>query len=149
MLKFLHHLPPFTQFSVSCPVACVCASSVRRLCRYKFMGLSSAPTFSRLGPVARRSAAAISGRTQVRDYPPRLTLLFKNCGLWTCTVSWLCPAQLLNETVKWLASLPILMRKSFWWWACSRRYKLPLLLYFLGFRSPVFFTKVAQDVKLI
>jgi hypothetical protein len=22
----------------------------------------------------------------------------------------------INETLKWLASLPIIMRESFWWW---------------------------------
>ena len=25
----------------------------------------------------------------------------------------------INETLKWLSSLPILMQKSFWWWQCS------------------------------
>ena len=25
----------------------------------------------------------------------------------------------IHETIKWLTSLPILMRKSFWWWQCS------------------------------
>ena len=34
----------------------------------------------------------------------------------------------INETLKWLSSLPILMQKSFWWWQCSDRYiyTLPL-----------------------
>ena len=29
----------------------------------------------------------------------------------------------INETLKWLSSLPILMQESFWWWQCSDRYK--------------------------
>ena len=29
----------------------------------------------------------------------------------------------INETLNWLASLPILMQESFWWWQCSDRYK--------------------------
>ena len=28
----------------------------------------------------------------------------------------------INETLKWLSSLPTLMQKSFWWWQCSDRY---------------------------
>ena len=28
----------------------------------------------------------------------------------------------VNETLKWLSSLPILMQESFWWWQCSDRY---------------------------
>ena len=32
----------------------------------------------------------------------------------------------INETLKWLSSLPILMQESFWWWQCSDRYILSL-----------------------
>ena len=28
----------------------------------------------------------------------------------------------INETSKWLSSLPTLMQESFWWWQCSDRY---------------------------
>ena len=28
----------------------------------------------------------------------------------------------INETLKWLSSLPIVMHESFWWWGCSDRY---------------------------
>ena len=28
----------------------------------------------------------------------------------------------INETLKWLSSLPISMQESFWWWQCSDRY---------------------------
>ena len=34
------------------------------------------------------------------------------------TVLWLCPSQ-INETLKWISSLPIFMQESFWWWQCS------------------------------
>ena len=29
----------------------------------------------------------------------------------------------INDTLKWLSSLPILMQVSFWWWQCSDRYR--------------------------
>ena len=34
----------------------------------------------------------------------------------------------INQTLKWLSSLPILTQKWFWWWQCSDRYiyNLPL-----------------------
>ena len=28
----------------------------------------------------------------------------------------------VNETIKWLSSMPILMQESFWWWQCGDRY---------------------------
>ena len=33
---------------------------------------------------------------------------------------------IVNQTLKWLSSLPILMQESFWWRQCSVRYSLPL-----------------------
>ena len=32
----------------------------------------------------------------------------------------------INETFKWLSSLPVLMQESFWWWLCSGRYIISL-----------------------
>ena len=32
----------------------------------------------------------------------------------------------INETLKWLSSLPVLMMESFWWWQCSDRYIISL-----------------------
>ena len=32
----------------------------------------------------------------------------------------------INETLKWLPSLPTLMQKSFWWWQFSDRYIISL-----------------------
>ena len=28
----------------------------------------------------------------------------------------------INETLKWLSSLPVLIQESFWWWQCCDRY---------------------------
>ena len=36
----------------------------------------------------------------------------------------------INETLKWLSSLPILMQESFWWWQCSDRCIISLFLHF-------------------
>ena len=38
--------------------------------------------------------------------PLRLSFLFKNCGLWTLSCDF---AHTINETLKWLTQLPILM----------------------------------------
>ena len=35
-------------------------------------------------------------------------------------------ALTINETLKWLSSLPILTQEWFWWWQSSVRYSLPL-----------------------
>ena len=34
----------------------------------------------------------------------------------------------INETLKWLSSLPILMQESYWWWQCCDRYILSFSL---------------------
>ena len=34
----------------------------------------------------------------------------------------------INETLKWLSSLPIVKRESLWWWECSDRYIISLFL---------------------
>ena len=39
------------------------------------------------------------------------------------TVLWLCLS--INEKLKRLSSLPILMQASFWWWRCSVGYHIP------------------------
>ena len=39
--------------------------------------------------------------------PLRLSLLFKNCGLWTLSCYF---AHTINETLKWLKQLPTLMQ---------------------------------------
>ena len=43
------------------------------------------------------------------------------CG--HCTVSVVTLSLTINETLKWLSSLPILMQKLFWWWLCSDMYE--------------------------
>ena len=50
----------------------------------------------------------------------------------------------VNETLKWLSSLPILMQKSFWWWQCSDRYVISL---FLRLRPSLISLVVSVDVK--
>ena len=60
--------------------------------------------------------------------PLRLSFLFNtttttNCALWTLS----CNLPLtINETLKSLSSLPILMQESFWWWQSNDRYIISL-----------------------
>ena len=35
-------------------------------------------------------------------------------------------SRIINETLKWFSSLPILMQESFWWCQCSDRYIISL-----------------------
>ena len=51
----------------------------------------------------------------------------------------------MSETLKWLASLPILM----WKHSDGDSVELPSPLLHPGISVPVFITKVAQEVKLI
>ena len=37
----------------------------------------------------------------------------------------------VNEILKWLSSLPILMQESFWWWHCRNRYIISLFAHLL------------------
>ena len=37
------------------------------------------------------------------------------------TGDWQPQCPTINETLKWLLSLPILMQETFWWWQCSDR----------------------------
>ena len=37
----------------------------------------------------------------------------------------------INETLKWLSLLPILMLESFWWWQCSDTYIISLFPYLI------------------
>ena len=46
------------------------------------------------------------------------------CGHCVVTLS-----LTINETLKWLSSLPILMQESFWWWQCSDRCIISLFLH--------------------
>ena len=64
---------------------------------------------SRFGLAVRRKAG------KQRDFgsnPLRLSFLFKSGGLWTLSCDFV-PHN--YETLKWVSSLPTLMRKSFWW----------------------------------
>ena len=44
-------------------------------------------------------------------------------SLWTFCSFAPPPPPPVNETLKWLLSLPILMQKSLWCWQCSIRYR--------------------------
>ena len=58
--------------------------------------------------------------------PLLLSFLFKKvvvCGHCLVTLS-----LIINETLKWISSLPILIQESFWWWKCSDRYIISLPL---------------------
>ena len=61
---------------------------------------------SRFGLAVRRLACKRKGHGSI---PLRLSFLFR-----MVVVCGLCPS-LPTETLKWLSSLPILMRESFWW----------------------------------
>ena len=54
----------------------------------------------------------VSGRLQF-DSPLRFSFRFKSCGFSMDTVLWFRSSQ-INETLKWLSSLPIFRQKSFW-----------------------------------
>ena len=71
---------------------------------------SDARTVSRFGPAVRRKIGKQKG---VGSIPLRLSFLFKKvvvCGHCLVTLP-----LTINETLKWLSSLPILMQVSFWW----------------------------------
>ena len=57
--------------------------------------------------------------------PLRLSFLIKKVVV--CGHSLVVTLSLtIDETLKWLSSLPILMQESFWWWQCSDWYILSL-----------------------
>ena len=65
---------------------------------------------SRFGLAVRRQAGK---RKDLDSIPFRLSFLFKKvvaCGHYLVTLS-----LIINETFKWLSSLPILMQELFWW----------------------------------
>ena len=64
--------------------------------------------------------------------PLRLSFFFKKVVV--CGHSLVVTLSLtINETLKWLSSLPILMQESFWWWQCSDRY---ILSFFRHLHTP-------------
>ena len=101
---------------------------------------------SRFGLAVRRWAG------KKRDFgsnPLQLSFLFKKvvvCGHCLVTLS-----LTINETLKWLSSLPTLMQKSFWWRQCSGRYIISLCPHlhapFPIFSPPLTSLMVSLDVK--
>ena len=57
----------------------------------------------------------------------------------------------INETLKWLSTLPTLMQGSFWWWQCSDRYIISLSPHlntpFPPFSPSLISLMVSVDVK--
>ena len=51
----------------------------------------------------------------------------------------------IDETLKWLSSLPIVTHESFWWWQCSDRY---IIFPFSSFSPSLISLMVSVDVKL-
>ena len=70
------------------------------------------PVVSRFGLAVRRWA---DKHKDLGSNPRRLSFLFKNGGLCMDTVLFETLSLTINETLKWLLSLPILMQGSFWW----------------------------------
>ena len=66
-------------------------------------------TASRFGLAIRRKAGK---QKDLGSIPLRLSFFFKSCNLQTVSSDF---ALTINETLKWLSSLPILMQESFWW----------------------------------
>ena len=64
---------------------------------------------SQFGLAVRRQAAK---QRDLGSNPLRLSFLFKICGLWTLLVTL---SLTINQTLKWLSPLPILMQESFRW----------------------------------
>ena len=86
---------------------------------------------SRLGLVVMRSAG--------KQMDPGLTPASAHLSLHTFVVNGHFLMTLpctINETLKWLTRLAVLMLKSLWWWQCSVTLRLPLPSYLLGFWSP-------------
>ena len=67
------------------------------------------------------SGVSSSRRTLVRFRFGSLSTKIVICGQCLPTLPFM-----INETLKWLSSLPILMQESLWWWWCIVRYSLSL-----------------------
>ena len=73
------------------------------------------------GPAVRCYAGKQKGLSLI---PLWLPLLFKKVVV--CRHCLVALSLTINETLKWLSSLPILMQESFWWWQCSASYIISL-----------------------
>ena len=84
--------------------------NLKRWQPYKYATVWTHENVSLFGLAVRRYAGK---RTDLGSIPLRLSFLFKNvvvCGHRLVTLS-----ITINETLKWLSTLPILMQESFWW----------------------------------
>ena len=67
------------------------------------MPLRACYVFLSAGVAQRQCARLVSRKTSVRSASALLSLLFKNCGLWTLSCDF---AHTINDTLKWLTQLP-------------------------------------------
>ena len=93
------------------------------------------------------------GLAEVRRWAGKQRDLGSNPLRWLSFLCGHCLVTLsltINETLKWLPSLPILMQESFWWCQCSDRY---IIYLFPHFHTPSPFSPslisfvVSVDVK--
>ena len=54
----------------------------------------------------------------------------------------------INETLKWLSSLPILMQESFWWLQCSDRYMISLFPHLHTVFTPLYQSLISLMVSV-
>ena len=83
-----------------CVCVCVCVCACVRVCVCVCVCFHL--RVNRLGLAVKREAGK---QTDIGSIPLRLSSLFKSCGLRTLN-------ETLNETLKWLTSLPIVMQES-------------------------------------
>ena len=79
-------------------------------CPFKLLVNCVQRAVSRSGLAVRRQAGK---QRDLGSNPLRLSFLFKSCGLWTLSCDFV--SLTINETLKWLSTLPILIKESFWW----------------------------------
>jgi len=100
-------------------------------------------SLSRFGLAVRRQAVK---RKDLGSIPLRLSFFFRKVVV--CGHSLVVTLSLtINETLKWLSSMPILMQEPLWWWQCSDRYILSLFPH-LHIPSPFFPSLISLMVSV-
>ena len=102
--------------------------------------------------MSRFGVRLVSRRTSVRY---RFGFPFSSKGLWLYGHCLVTLSPTINEILKWLSLLTILRQESFWWWQCSNRHIISLLLHlhtpfptpFLPFSPSPISLVVSVDVK--
>ena len=91
---------------------------------------------SRFGAAVRRYSREAAKQKDLGSTPLRLSSVFKQ--LVICRHCLVTLSLTVNETLKWLSSLPSLMQELFWWWQCSDRYIISLFRHLHTPLSPFF-----------